>query len=201
MKKLIMKKAHEIKSMLERYCRCFGISVDELAPFLDFIDLFDGPALFNRKNPAGHITASAIIFDPNDGSVLLLHHKSLNRWLQPGGHIDVSDKSILDAALREVEEETSITPSEIKIKRHVDGNLLFNLNSHLIHANLFKDEGEHYHHDMMFLFELLTPRRSVSIDRGESLSFKWFSLVEASAYCHISNIANRISMFTDNYES
>lgn len=54
-----------------------------------------------------HICASAIIIHPITKKILLVHHKKLNKWVQPGGHIE-DHESPEDAALREVLEETSL---------------------------------------------------------------------------------------------
>lgn len=41
--------------------------------------------LYNRKNFIGHVTASALTIDVNESKILLIKHKSLSKWLQPGG--------------------------------------------------------------------------------------------------------------------
>lgn len=56
----------------------------------------------------GHFTASAFVVSPDRSSLLLIHHRKLDRWLQPGGHIEPLDETIEDAARREVEEETGV---------------------------------------------------------------------------------------------
>ena len=63
---------------------------------------------FSRENPEGHITASAIVARPDGSAFLLVHHRKLSRWLQPGGHTEAADASALDTALREAREETGI---------------------------------------------------------------------------------------------
>jgi 8-oxo-dGTP pyrophosphatase MutT (NUDIX family) len=40
--------------------------------------------------------------------VLLLHHRKLHRWLQPGGHGDSGETAGEDVALREAAEETGL---------------------------------------------------------------------------------------------
>jgi 8-oxo-dGTP pyrophosphatase MutT (NUDIX family) len=50
---------------------------------------------------------AATTFVVDHGKTLLLHHRKLNRWLPPGGHIDPHELPDL-AALREVEEETGL---------------------------------------------------------------------------------------------
>ena len=56
----------------------------------------------------GHFTASGFVLSPDRGSVLLILHGKLNRWLQPGGHFERDDVSVEAAARREIEEETGL---------------------------------------------------------------------------------------------
>jgi 8-oxo-dGTP pyrophosphatase MutT (NUDIX family) len=65
------------------------------------------PAPFSRSqfNP-GHITCTGLVFAPDGDRLLLVHHKRLDRWLPPGGHVEVDDLDIWNTARREVVEET-----------------------------------------------------------------------------------------------
>ncbi len=104
---------------------------------------------FSRANMQGHITTSGLVYDRNADKVLLIHHRTLNRWLQPGGHHEGLDR--LDgSAAREVEEETGVNVRSPNAQS-LDAPLI-DIDSHAIPANPAKGEGAHVHHDFLYLF-------------------------------------------------
>ncbi|HLQ21847.1 MAG TPA: NUDIX domain-containing protein, partial [Gemmatimonadales bacterium] len=68
----------------------------------------DEAALDRRNYSPGHVTASGIVLRPDRTHVLLVFHRRLSRWLQPGGHIEEDDADAAAAAAREVLEETGV---------------------------------------------------------------------------------------------
>ena len=52
----------------------------------------------------GHFTVGAIVVSPDRAALLLVLHRQLGQWLEPGGHIDPGDFDLLTAAAREVGE-------------------------------------------------------------------------------------------------
>lgn len=93
----------------------------------------------------GHFTASGFVLSPDGGSVLLVLHRKLNRWLQPGGHIDPGDADLFAGACREVAEETGLTGL-----KPADGfNGIYDLDIHPIPARTA--EPAHGHFDVRFL--------------------------------------------------
>lgn len=56
----------------------------------------------------GHITASALVIDPEQQRVLLTLHRKMRMWLQMGGHCEPADETLAAAALREAREESGI---------------------------------------------------------------------------------------------
>jgi len=57
----------------------------------------------------GHVTAGGFVLSPDRSSVLLVLHRKLGRWLQPGGHIEADDQDIVATQRREIEEETGLS--------------------------------------------------------------------------------------------
>ena len=119
----------------------------------------------------GHVTASAFVLSPDGTSILLIEHSKLQRWLQPGGHMEPEDTSVLAAAQREVEEEVGLAdlPSVL-------GNALFDVDVHEIPPR--KGDPAHKHHDVRFL--LRAPSLEV-VAGDDALAARWVPLDEVSA--------------------
>jgi len=60
---------------------------------------------FDADGAATHVTSSAIVTGPE--GVLLLEHKRLGIWVQPGGHLEPGE-GLVAAAVREATEETGL---------------------------------------------------------------------------------------------
>ena len=54
-----------------------------------------------------HFCVSVYVINPNNGNFLLMNHKKLGKWVQPGGHIELNEDPE-EAAIRETFEETGI---------------------------------------------------------------------------------------------
>ena len=103
---------------------------------------------FDRTCRPGHLTGAAWVVSADRKRHILLHHKKLDRWLQPGGHAD-GDPDLARVALREASEETGLQGLRI-----VD-SVPLDLDVHLIPARLGPSgellEDAHEHHDVRFL--------------------------------------------------
>jgi len=115
----------------------------------------------------GHFTASAFVLSPDHERVLVVFHKKLGKWLQPGGHIEPTDTSIFEAARREVEEETGVRGA---LPAHPG---VFDIDVHEIPAR--RDEAAHEHFDLRVL--LVAPDvRVVANDEVEAV--RWATIPE-----------------------
>lgn len=168
-----MESKEAILTLVEEYLSKFPGEKERASQLIQFVKQYEGEALFNRKNFTGHITTSAFITNEKDDSLLLLKHKFLNRWLQPGGHVDATDKSLVASALREACEETGLSASDIEL---VSAEI-FDIDSHNIPENTTKQEPAHVHHDIRFLFTC-SYSNPLSISLEESTDSKWILFSE-----------------------
>lgn len=92
----------------------------------------------------GHFTASAFVVHPDGDRVLLIHHGKIGIWVQPGGHVDPTDTDLIEAARREVAEETGIT------ELHPIADGLFDIDVHVFPES--PGQPRHLHFDLRFGF-------------------------------------------------
>lgn len=136
---------------------------------------------FLRRHPAdahlrsqreGHLTGSGFVLDAARERLLLLHHRRLDRWLQPGGHGE-GERAPREIALREIEEETSLGPADLEA---FPDERLLDVDVHPIPENAKKGEPAHLHLDLRYGFVARAgaqPRLS-----EESHALRWVPLDE-----------------------
>jgi 8-oxo-dGTP pyrophosphatase MutT (NUDIX family) len=126
------------------------------------------PSHYSRKNFApGHINAAAFILNSAHTHTLLVHHAKLSIWVQPGGHVELDDATLVDAAVREAREETG--QGDLHLMRPA----IFDIDAHDIPANPKKAEPAHRHFDIRFLFETTSDALTLS---DESTAIQWVAL-------------------------
>lgn len=92
----------------------------------------------------GHFTASGFVASPDGSALLLIHHGRLDRWLQPGGHIEPEDQTVEVSVRREVAEETGLSDMDRV------GTSLIRIDAHPIPPR--PDEPGHIHIDLALGF-------------------------------------------------
>lgn len=108
-----------------------------------FLELLQHEDCFYRSHLRGHITGSAWIVNQDKNHTLLIHHKKLNKWLQPGGHAD-GEENILKVAYKEAKEETGLFNLQ---PLH---NEIFDIDIHTIPARGTVMAHEHF--DIRYIF-------------------------------------------------
>lgn len=122
------------------------------------------PYPFDRHAALTHVTASAVVVGRR--GVLLHRHRRLQRWLQPGGHLEPGE-SPMEGARRESEEETGLALD------HPTGGPV------LLHLDVHEAADAHMHLDIRFL--LWGPDEDPAPPPDESQDVAWFSWNKARA--------------------
>jgi 8-oxo-dGTP pyrophosphatase MutT (NUDIX family) len=145
-----------------------GAALKSLELILHLLEHSTDPFSRDQFTP-GHITASGMVIAPDGERVLLVHHRRLDRWLLPGGHVEPADATLPDAARREVIEETGalLDPSATLAGADVHG----------IPAK--GREPYHLHHDLLFRFHAISLQFHVS---EESHAVAWCAPAEFDRY-------------------
>jgi len=138
--------------------RAHGLMLDLLATSAD-------PLSRDQFDP-GHFTVGAFVVA--ESHILLIHHRRLDMWIEPGGHIDPEDRTLEAAAIRELVEETGVNA-------HLTDRGIFDIDVHAIPAA--KGEPAHTHFNVGFLFtaEMVEP-----VAAPEVRAARWLSLDAAT---------------------
>ncbi len=165
---------HIIK-VLENYKKQFP-NDEVVDKFLEFAKTNRNP--IDRKHLPAHFTVSAIVI--NENKILTINHKALGISFQPGGHIEEYDRTVMDAAIREVREETGL---ETILKNDIFAHIPFLLDIHDIPENKKKEELAHQHYDMFFLLNLKDRKQELKNADDGTDGAKWedFEKVKANS--------------------
>lgn len=132
---------------------------DRLVAFCD-----KEPKAFERDPATSHVTGSAFVLSADRASVLLTHHRKLDRWFQLGGHCD----GLADAhftAWKEAYEESGLRRIRPLSDRVIDVDI------HAIPQN--PREVGHWHYDVRYLFQAEAGEPQSS---AESKALAWVPL-------------------------
>ena len=127
------------------------------------------------------IVGSAVILDKRGLSTLLIKHKKLNVWINPGGHLE-DQEFPYDAAKREAMEETGTKISIIDASRNA-----INTNDthartaafplHILEEKVAYADSTHTHLDFIYLSVADKTRRH-EVGKEESKEIKWYKQEE-----------------------
>ena len=117
---------------------------------------------FDEHADPVHVTASVLI--TGHRGVILLKHKKLGIWVQPGGHID-DGETPAEAAVREAVEETGLPVTLLAPEA--------------VQVDVHPGPRGHTHLDLRFL--CTAPDDDPRPPKGESQEVYWFSWPQAIA--------------------
>jgi 8-oxo-dGTP pyrophosphatase MutT (NUDIX family) len=157
---------------LRRYQPADGSEAGYVARMVELAE--DSEACDRSHFVPGHFTASAFVLSPERRDLVLIHHKKLGIWVQPGGHVEGSDIDLQSAARREVLEEVGLGELEPFAASEC---ALFDLDIHRIPAR--KTEPVHEHFDVRFAF--VAPARSL-VASAEVADLRWLPISEVERF-------------------
>ena len=134
--------------------------------------LTEGAGCTSRFDLPMHVTVGALLV--RDGAVLLVDHLAYGILLQPGGHLEPTDATLIDAAVRELVEETGVDPTGLVPASPLPVYVEYGQ----VPARPGKGEPEHFHLDIGFCF--VTASADVGmIQESEVRGAAWYPLAEA----------------------
>ncbi|MBF8191576.1 NUDIX hydrolase [Nonomuraea sp. K274] len=131
--------------------------------FLEHLRAHDDAML--RECVPGHLTATTAVLSHDGSRVLLTLHPKAGMWLPMGGHCEVSDATLADAALREAWEESGISglellPGPVAVDKHV----------------VWCHPPRSWHLDVEYA--AVAPPGAEAVISDESLDLRWFPVDE-----------------------
>lgn len=132
--------------------------------------LRQGRDFASRRTFPMHVTAGALLVR-NEAEVLLIEHRAYELLLQPGGHLEGEDTTLIDAAVRELVEETGVDATAINPVSLAPVYVEFGQ----VPARPDKGEPAHYHLDFGYAFTT-TLAEIGRIQGSEVTSAGWYPL-------------------------
>ncbi|MEV0003413.1 NUDIX domain-containing protein [Micromonospora sp. NPDC050980] len=135
--------------------------------------LTEGADCASRLHFPVHVTVGALLVRGGT-EVLLVDHLAYGLLLQPGGHLEPTDATLIDAAVRELVEETGVDPAGIVPTSPLPAYVEYGP----VPARPDKGEPEHFHLDIGYAFST-TSADVGSIQESEVRGAAWYPLAEA----------------------
>jgi 8-oxo-dGTP pyrophosphatase MutT (NUDIX family) len=155
-----------VRAQVRRHRPADAKEAADLVELLAFVERHPEP--FDRGIAEGHLTGSAVVVSADGERVLLLHHRKLGRWLQPGGHAEAGERAGEVVALREAREETGIGGLTL----HPSAPRPLDIDIHPIPAR--GDDPAHRHLDLRYLV-VAPPDATLRRLAAEVRALRWFT--------------------------
>jgi 8-oxo-dGTP pyrophosphatase MutT (NUDIX family) len=136
----------------------------------------EGGEITSRREFRGHVTSGAILVDET-GKLLMIHHRTLDRWLFPGGHVESEDTTLRDAAIREAAEETGVSRHDLHSFEGWPDDLPIYFDAHVIPASTAHNAPEHRHFGFIYLFR--TTLQQITLQLDEVTNWAWAEVSDA----------------------
>ena len=161
----------DISGTLSAYLLCYP---DEAALLSEPLQLLSqGQGFASRRNSPMHVTAGALLVR-GAVEILLVEHRAYGITLQPGGHLEPADTTLIGAAMRELEEETGVDPGKVFPASQTPVYIEYGR----VPARPAKDEPAHYHLNFGYSF-VTADADVVPIQESEVRGAGWYPLAAA----------------------
>ncbi|MEQ4608294.1 NUDIX domain-containing protein [Streptomyces bacillaris] len=161
----------DISDALGAYLQHYPDEAEQLSEPLRLLG--QGQGFASRFTFPLHVTVGALLVR-RGAEILLVEHRAYGITLQPGGHVEPTDATLVEAAARELAEETGIDPSQVSAASPAPVYVEYGL----VPARPQKGEPEHFHLDFGFAFT--TVRGEVGrLQESEVTGAGWYPLVVA----------------------
>lgn len=180
----------DILNILEEYLLAFPNEKERQSILIKYIENHNDNQMFDWNNFDGHIVASGFIYAKEERLFLVLYHNDLKMFLYPGGHVNINDKNVLDAAKREVEEETGLNNLE-EFKICENELIPIDIDTHVIDYNERLKLPKHYHFDFRYLF-VVNNVSEVKLDTSELSNYKWISMEDLEGDLNYGEISKKL---------
>ena len=176
--------------ILDDYLLLFPEEKERQARLLGYLEKSNDKEIIDWNNFIGHIVAGGFIYAKEEHKFLVLYHKDLKMFLYPGGHVNDNEKNPLQAAKREIMEETGLSNLE-QLKLSENEQIPIDIDTHLIEYNERLNLPAHYHFDFRYLF-IVDRIPKIKIEEEELSSYKWIDINELENDINYGKIVNKI---------
>lgn len=185
-----------ILDIIEKYLELYPNEEEQIIPLIEYLGNHSYEEAVDWNNFDGHIVAGGFIYSKKDKKFLMVYHKDLDMYLYPGGHMNKNDANPLEAAIREVKEETGITDFKC-VNATIDTLTPLDIDIHAIGYNGRLNLPSHTHFDFRYLF-VIENIEDVRIDEEELDNYKWVDIDYLKNNTHLGSIIEKIEKVIEN---
>ena len=179
-----------IEEALKKYLNKYPEEKDRQSQFKEFLENSNDEEVTDWNNFNGHVVASGYVYAKKEKNFLLVYHRDFKKFIYPGGHIDKEDISPIQAARREVVEETGLVNIQ-NVSNFEDENVPIDIDTQKIEINERLNLPQHYHFDFRYLF-IIDEIQKIKIDAEELAEFKWLGIEELENNKSFKNVIEKI---------
>ena len=136
-----------------------------------------GKGLYSRDTLHGHMTASAIILNPQLDKILMVYHNIYHSYAWPGGHGD-GEEDLYLVAYEEAREETGVEKL-YPVTRNILSLEALPVKAHIKNG---KQVDAHYHYNVTFGF-ICSEKEQLKIKPDENTDVNWMDIQTLNQYC------------------